>query len=314
MVGRSPRPAGAAGAFPHADVASMPLHDGPSPSDQVFRLLERAIRERPDVSLAELGGLSPLQVWRLLSADWEGEGSAVWLDEGLELEDMEGARTVHNARAFLGALLETDGTRATSAGNLNRAFVEAMVERLAWRPGFVEDLREWTRVLNEADVRPLHTLRVVLELAGLVRRTKGAFRATRRAERLLPPEAAGRLLALLFRTFFRELNLAWLDRANEAHAFQETVAFALYRFGVVAGEWRSPEELAGELCLPSVRDAVPAGERHDSLALILEMRFLDPLEGFGLAELREECGESRRLPRRFYRKTKLFGWFLDFEV
>ena len=311
----------------------MPLNGGPTPADEVFLLLQRTVRERPDVSLeelnritaratdaynrrgrAELGGLSPLQVQRLLSADWESEGSALRLDEGLGLADLAGARTLTNARAFLAALLESDGTRATAAGNLNRAFVETMVGRLAWRPGFVEDLRRWNKVLNEADVRPLHVLRVVCELAGLVRTRQGAFRATRRAERLLAPEAAGRLLALLFRTFFREMNLAWLDRADEAHGFQETLAFSLYRFGVVASAWRSSEELAGDLCLPPVREEVSPKEGYDSLALILEMRLLDPLEGFGLAELREEPGQNPWLPRRFYRRTALFGRFLGFGV
>ena len=116
IVGGDPAPSGCAPCLPYADVASMPLNGGPTPADEVFLLLQRTVRERPDVSLeelnritaratdaynrrgrAELGGLSPLQVQRLLSADWESEGSALRLDEGLGLADLAGARTLTNA-------------------------------------------------------------------------------------------------------------------------------------------------------------------------------------------------------------------------
>ena len=50
---------------------------------------------------SELGGLSPAQMQRLLSADWESPSSAVQLDSTLSLAELEGSRTLHNARRFL---------------------------------------------------------------------------------------------------------------------------------------------------------------------------------------------------------------------
>jgi hypothetical protein len=263
---------------------------------------------------ADMGGLSPVQVQRLLSSGWEGEGGAVRLTEDLGLPELAGARILHNARAFLAALREEDGTRATSAGNLNRKFVQAMVERLAWRPGFVEDLRRWNKVVNEEDAWPLHRLRLLLDLAGLVTRRKGRFRATRRSELVTADDRAGALFALLFRSHFRTLNLAYLDGAPEAPGFQETIAYTLYRFGVVGDAWRSPEELAAGLLLPTLRERLEEEPPPDPAPLILRTRLLGPLEDFGLADLREEPGEQRWETRRFYRKTALFDRFLRFEL
>ena len=79
----------------------------------------------------------------------------------------------------------------------------------------------------------------MLELAGLVRRRKGAFQATRKARELLEPGRAGELFTLLFRTHFRTFNLAYVDRAPEAPEFQRTIAFSLYRFARVGGDYMS---------------------------------------------------------------------------
>lgn len=312
---------------------SMARNGGPRPAEEVFRLLEKELGGRPAASpeelqraadrvtarynrtpQRELQGLSPVKVERLLRSDWESPDAALHLDEALELDDLAGARILHNARRFLAELREAGGTRATQAGNLNRKFVGKMVERLAWPPGFRENLHRYNKVVNEGDAFPLHVLRVLLETAGLLARRKGAFRVTRKAEPLLAEERAGALYAHLFRTHFRRFNLAYLDRADEAPGFQHTVAVTLYRFGRRGAPWRRPEELVADLLLAAVRERIPAGEGWDRAALILETRLLRPLELFGLAELREEPGERPYLPLTRWRKTPLFDRFLRFRV
>lgn len=311
----------------------MTENGGRPSTEEFFRLVEEALADRDFASLdeaqravdavsdrynrtpqAELCGLSPLQVQRLLSADWRSPGSALLLDESLALEALHDARTLHNARRFLRTLREAGGTRATKAGNLNRAFVGAMVEGLNWRPGFREELYRFNRVVNERDAFPLHVLRVLLQEAGLIARLKGAFHATRKAEDLLSGARAGELLALLFRTHFRRLNLAYLDGAAEAPEFQDTVGFTLHRLGALPPRWRRAEEMVEDILLPSVREAIPVRGGWDPAALILRTRLLDPLEGLGLVELREEPGEHPYLPVRRYRKAPLFDRFLRFEV
>lgn len=304
-----------------------------SPTEEVFRVVEQVLADGDFESLddlqratdaavgrynltpqAELLGLSPTQVQRLLWAKWGEPWSVVRLDPTLELEALGEARTLVSARRFLRDLQEGGGARATEAGNLNRKFVAEMIERLAWRPGFREDLYRWNKVINEGDAPPLHVLRVLLQEAGLLALRKRTFRVTRKAERLLSDDRAGELFALLFHTHFRVLDLAYLDRSAPAPGFQHCVAVALYRFGALEPAWRTREELVDELLLPSVLDQIPQRGGWDPAALILQTRLLNPLEGLGLADLRESPGPTTHLPIRHYRRTPLFDRFLEFRV
>ena len=204
--------------------------------------------------------------------------------------------------------------KATPKGNLPRAFVAAMYEAMQWS----EHADRWhadRTVRNEEDVFPLHLLRILLELSGLIKRRKGFFSLTRAGERLSSDARAGELFTLLFVTHFRKFNLAYLDGVESLPSFQYTVAYALYRFGQVGVEWRPPLQLKADLVLPTVLDELPPGEYHDSWEIVLNNRLLRPLEGFALAEVRtlpRVAGEWR--DRREYRKTPLFDGFLTFDV
>lgn len=284
-------------------------------------VLDRAIDAHNTRPQAELCGLSPAEVHRLLSADWEAPGGGVETNADLALEELAGSPFLDNARTFLAALREEEGTRATAAGNLNRAFVERMLESMRFSSELVDLIRRMNKVINEQDAWPLHELRVVLVRAGLVKKRKGAFTLTRRGAELLDEEAGGALYARLFRTFFRRFNLAYLDGYPEAREFQDTLAVSLHRFGEI-GDWLSPRRAVSAILLPVVRQRVPPhANGFDPLPGLVRRRFLDPLVDFGLAEERIAESEEERadfpdwMPpgdRRLYRKTPLFDRFLTF--
>jgi hypothetical protein len=263
---------------------------------------------------AELGGLSPVQVQRLLARDWTAPEGALRLNDRLTPDELAGVRLLANARVFLRALEESGGTRVTAAGNLNRKFVAAMLDAMSWPPGFLDDLHRYNKVVNEQDAWPLHLLRVLVLLAGLIRKRKGAFVITRRGARLCDESRAGELYALLFRTQFQKMNLAYLDLAPEAPGFQDTIAYTLYRFGRVGDRWLTPERLAPEVVLPAVLDEIPALDYIDAPGLIVQARLLRPLKRFGLAESREVPGAHPRFPGHEYRKTPLYDRFLQFDL
>ncbi len=262
----------------------------------------------------ELGGLSPDQLARLLADDWEGEG-VIRLNSTLALEDLAGSPTLERARSVLRWLQEKGKVRATTAGNLPRAAVAELLERLRWPQGYLEELRAYNKVINEQDVFPLHLVRVLLELAGLIEQRKGSFSLTRRGAELLAERRAGELFALLFRTHFRKLNLAYLDQFGpEATGLQHTIAYSLYSFGERTDAWRAPKELASELMLPAVRAEIPPSPHFEWLPMLVESRLLRPLTGFALAEVEEVPGQDAALLRHRYRKAPLFNRFLSFDL
>jgi hypothetical protein len=282
---------------------------------EVQAYLDRRMAEYNETPQAELGGLSPRQVFDLLHGDWDGRG-AVRLEPGLTLGELDGAEILVNARRMLAAADEAGGFKATQAGNLNRRAVQDLAERLRWEPRLAEVLRTHASGLNETDLFPLHVLRVVLGLAGLLLKRKGSFRVTKRGRALSRDGKAGELYALLFRTFFRTFNLAYVDRmAGEHRAIQDTLAFSLYGLSGLADDWTRIGTLAHQIVLPDVAAELPVDHLGiDRLEWMVELRVLRPLVRFGLLELREVPGKDKYVPDREVRRTALYRRFLRFEV
>jgi hypothetical protein len=313
-----------------------PLSNDSSPAERVLREaerdIERVLASHPDATIeelndaleeaterynrrpqAELGGLSPVAVERLVEADWHGAASAIRLDESVTLAELEPSPTLHDARLVLAMLVERGTVKTTVAGNLPRQFVEEFRGRASESTAEHESLFPEPRVLNEPDLFRLHIARVLLELGGLLRRRKGAFALTKRGTELRADERAGALLAALVRTQFKRLDLEFMGGSEPAPELQRTIGYTLYRFGRAEPEWRTAEKLVGELLLPAVRDVIPPSHYVDMPAILLEMRFLRPLVGFGLAEKRRLPPEGDELFSPFaYRRTALFDRVVRF--
>jgi hypothetical protein len=86
---------------------------------------------------------------------------------------------------------------------------------------------------------------------------------------MLDDARQGELLALLFRTFFRQLDLRTLDGAEGDDGLQQTIGFTLWRLQSEAKEWSTPAHLADVAWLESASDPDPPnslwkeGERRE---------------------------------------------------
>jgi len=282
--------------------------------------IQAAVNQRMDEVNAtpqeELAGISPKQAAALLQGGF-GEESPLRLSESVTAEALEGSPFLANARAFLTALLETDGTPATPAGNLKRAFVAEMLEKMRLEDGYLDQLLRVNKVINEEDVRVLHVLRVNLEVGGLLKRRKGHFSLTRKGKELAKPDRAGRLLAHLFRTYFGEFNIAYGSRGTDDFSLQHVVPLLLWQIGARAREWISLRELALQI-LPSRPDRPfpqdgPTWWQEES---DMHWWVLRPLKQFGLLEERDVAPQTpaRWRPHEIQvRTTPLYEAFLRFE-
>jgi len=321
-------------AYTDEEEFSGDMHDGFSSDDSSYLedLIQRALKDKQFGSAGDtneylsqvvdeynrrpqgdMGGLSPIDVRRLLSSDWEGEHGAIILNTELKEADLLEAEIFQNARILLSAVHRNDGIKATVKGNLSRDFVLKMVNEMNWPKGFVDELWRYNKVLNEFDVGPLHIIRLVLQLSSLLRLAKGSFRATRKAEQLLEIERSGVLYALLFRTYFRKFNLSYLSVMPEVPALQHTIAFSFYMLSKHANTWRKLETLTPFSVLPVVSAQIYESRRSDAGIyfnwIILE-RIIRPLETFGLIEVRK--GDSSGVLE--IRKASLFEKFLRFDL
>lgn len=284
-------------------------------ADELNATIQGVMARRNERPQAELGGLSPAAVHALITADWVSAASAIRVEESLTLEELEPAFTLHHARLVLQMFGERNGVKATPKGNLPREFLTEFRERMR-QPAVRRAVLRWEpKVLNEIDLLSLHVPRLLLDVAGLIRKRKGAFVRTERGGRLAGDERAGELFATLLRAHFRAFNLGYLDGASDAPEFQQTIGYTCYQFGRMGPAWRTASALTEELLLPSIRQMLLADATYDVASLILETRFLRPLEGFGLAESREVPREPDELiTRDAYVKTPLFDRMFAFRL
>lgn len=241
-----------------------------------------------------------------------GEDGTIGINTDLSLDDLASVPALVNARYMLEALTAEGGARLTSTGNLDLKFVATMVERFDWPGHTPADVYLVSKRVSEPEFMPLRYLRVVLGLAGLVRRYKSQLRVTKRGQSALAAERAGELMRALLATTFARYNLAYLDGVPVQGYPQDHIALVLFLLRQVAEDWRSPERLARRASLPT---AIPPQEGYDPLCHAVELRVLRYLTWFGLMEQRtDEPSAGRLLVPRAYRLTPLFDRVLRFAL
>jgi hypothetical protein len=82
-----------------------------------------------------------------------------------------------------------------------------MLDRMTWPGGYLDHLHAVNKVINEQDVFPLHIIRIILDLSGLLLITKGVFSASNKGKQLLKEDQAGVLYHVLFKAHFQLMNL-----------------------------------------------------------------------------------------------------------
>jgi hypothetical protein len=262
----------------------------------------------------DLAGFSPLQVRALLGNDWSRGTPGLQLRDDVPAELLAASDTLFNAQHFLAAL-ETEGVRATAAGNLNRAFVKAMTGSLRWPEGYAEGLARDFRVINEQDMWPLNELRLVLELAELIECGRGRFELTTLGRDLVRSDRAGALMVLLFETTFRNFNLGYRDRLPDLDEFQGTIAYPLAVLARQPAGWRPYRKLVPDLLLPPLPDLLPQDGLVDYQDLLVGIRLMQRLEAFGLIACRYDAPALYLLRRiEKFRRTALFDHFLAFDL
>jgi len=223
---------------------------------------------------------------RLLQADWESTTGPMRFSASLTLSDLTGAAFLHNTRVLMAGLAAEQGTPATATGNLTRAFVGKLFDRLALSARSRESIRTVCKVVNELDLRPLHLARVVAECAGLLARRNKRFQLTKAGRELLPDEQVGALYRRLFVAYFRRFDLRYNSHLRDVPLIQQSFAVILWRLDTVARDWTPVRGLARHILLRAAFEQLHAAMKspYDKEEWILSGYVLDPLFDLGLIE------------------------------
>ena len=282
-------------------------------ADEVLAEINSRLQARMDAHnrrpLAELFGHSPVEVHRLLHADWSDDGGPLRLRRDLSLTELGGCAVIERVRVLLELAAERGGLGRTQAGNLQMAVVRELIGRAGPAVAWAVSADEATnRRHREHDVWPLHEARVLADLAGLVRPRGARFELTRRGRELMAPDRVGELFALLFETCFRRFNIFYGGYA-EWPELQHQIAFTLLRLSRVGRRWQRADDLLETTILLDAMEAMPDSRGIIDGGWVFQQHVLRRLVDFGLVEHRP--GKSRGTYE--YQLAPLFDRFVSFE-
>jgi len=194
--------------------------------------VDARVIDRNRRGLDDFQGLSPLQMSALLYRPFESAPLA-----GLEqrLPDRPEA-LVLALFAQIAEAAGTNGIKLTARGNLPLKLVKVAHE---WLNANVPARERWLgSITTERDVGELHVIRLVADMAGLLRKAHGRLYLTRQAEKLLRQGHWAGIYRRLLEVHCRRFNWAYNDGYPDLHIIRDSFAFSFYLLAQYGGEWR----------------------------------------------------------------------------
>jgi hypothetical protein len=237
-----------------------------------------------------LGGLTPHQVYRLINLKWDDADFPIKFKDNLSYEDVKDAPLFHNATALMQELLlRKNENTATATGNLSRKTVMAMLDTFKIDGEYIKAVLAMSKTVNEYDVVPVWTTRIVCQQAGLIRKYKNKFIVTKRGAELLKSENSGKLYHLLFLTYLRKFNIGFYDRLPDIDGIQHTIGYTIYHLNRLAKNKASFDNIYCKIILPAVFKELQAVETdYLKSSWIVKHRVIEPLEYAGLLDCHRE--------------------------
>jgi len=279
--------------------------------EEVTRINER-YNNRPD---PEMAGLSPNEVFRLINLSWDDDNFPIKFNEQLSIDDVQGSYFFQNSRTLLNVLIGLeDESTATATGNLSRKVLEVLFDKILLRESDKPFVTKFDRSFNENNVYTIHETKIICQMANIIRKTGKRFLVTKKYQKLLLDDNAGKLYYHLFSTFFRRFNIAFRDGFGKFYSIQSTIPFSFYVISKFADGFFKIKELEGKIFLPAVgRDIIEQSRKSWDITGLVHTRIIEPLLSFGLIEA---VRSSKLLVFNIeaVKKTGLFDKFMKFSV
>jgi len=207
---------------------------------QDFTSLEEAqavasnfVKQRNERPHDDFQGLSSEQVHQMLHFPFESP-SLFHFPETLRTDPEAPIVTLIQ---WIANAIDEKGLKATAKGNLPQKLCQAAFAD--YRKHLPEnDFHRRMKINREDDFVDLQTARIILELAGLLRKTKGRFFLTKKYQRLVDKNGFAGLYPVIFKIFCREFNWAYRDGYDEVAFIQHSFLFSMYLLNLHGDDWR----------------------------------------------------------------------------
>lgn len=264
--------------------------------------------------LDDFRGLSAEQMHRLLYFPFDSPDLVRLADHLPELDPLP---PVLQLLFPLAAAVGEKGIKPTATGNLPRKLVRE-IALAYWGEKYYRERTEFGDLMGEADFRDLQTVRVVAELAGILRKYRGKFILSGKWKKPLASGDSGPLYLAMLRAFIEKFNWAYSWGADEVPFIQQAFLYSLYLLTVDGTKFRPAEHYAAAFlrAFPVLLEEVeetPYFSREERLgSTYVQQTFRGFLRLFGLVEIKASDGVVRGMGA--IRKTPLLADLVSFNV
>lgn len=272
--------------------------------EEVQAALNQLTQKQNNSPLASFHGLSPSQMHRVLHFPFDSP-ELVRFAESFEPLPEAPALILFT---LLAEAIGEKGLQPTARGNLPRLFCREAALAFWGEEQYKKNTR-FGDIRSEMDFFDMHCLRLVADLAGLVRKYKGKFILTAKCKKKIATHGVGAVYPDLFRAYAQKFNWSYCDGYQELPFLQQAFLFTLFLLQKYGGEFR-PQSFYEDIFLkafPSMScevEKTPYQTVEETISRAYFYRTLKHFaEFFGLAELQEismgtvpGCYEVKKLP------------------
>ncbi len=123
--------------------------------------------------------------------------------------------------------IDDKGLKATTKGNLPQKLCREVWSN--YGKLYEDDIfYSFHKVNKEDDFHGLHVTRIILELAGFIRKTRGRFYLTKKYQKIVREAGLKGLYPIIFKIYCSKFNWGYWDHYNDASFIQQSFLFTLY--------------------------------------------------------------------------------------
>src|SRR5574337_27963 len=242
--------------------------------EEAQAFIDKLTQARNAAPLDDFSGISPDQMYHFLHRPFN---SPCLINYNLGIRKFPDSPFLRLFFLLMRGVLKED-LKATSQGNLPVKFVQPAAEQYYGQEEYSK-LRRYISFRTETDFSALHTVRLIAEMSGFVRKYKKRFHATKAGKRVTEQGMDGAAFFALFQAYTRKFNWAYDDRYPDIPTIQESFLFSLYLLSKYGDSLR-PASFYGNLFLkafPVALEETPDcsySSREDTLLSCYALRTL----------------------------------------
>lgn len=284
--------------------------------EEAQAVVDAIMRQKNSAKPAEFHGLSPDQMHRVLNFPFDSPTLVRFRqEEGLH---PQAAPAIALLSLLVDAIGEKGLTPTATTGNLPRNFCREAALAF-WGEEKYKENTKFGDIRSETAFVDMHCLRLVAELAGIVRKYKGRFIIGAQYRKKIAAHGVASLYLDLFMAYVLKFNWGYRDGYQALPFVQQFFLFTLYVLQKYGDEFR-PESFYEDLFLqafPILAREVEEVSYQSVEETIRRVYFYRTVVNFavffGLVELREMPKEGWRV-RYEVKKLPLLDQFVSFSV